>query len=211
MLSDLINYRPESIEFVLDESVKEKFHEVLEIFEGAKNFKEVIKVVNENMVATFPDNEVVERKLDEFEKDNIREEYCLIQENELPQSLQEQLDAYEAAKRMKKDADDNLNAVRLRISELAARVKNGTEEMRLKSTESFCISLYGHYLYFAWIDGKVKLAKAVKIPTWGQGEIWAQEDKNRQAMMELFGIEYPETEKPTEEPEDDESENIEDF
>lgn len=198
MLSDLQDYRPEEIEIVLDESVKEKFGEVLEIFSGAKNFKDVVKIVNDKMNTTYPENEVFNRKLDDYEIRNIREEYCKIQEDELPEAIKAQLDAYDQAKRMKKDADDDLNSVRLRISDLAARVKNGTEEMRLKTNESFCIALNGYYLYFGWIDGKVKLAKAVKIPEWDKQTLWAQEDRNRAAMKDLFGIEFPEVEKPIE-------------
>ena len=35
-------------------------------------------------MATFPDNELVTRFLDEFEKKNIREEYCTLEENVVP-------------------------------------------------------------------------------------------------------------------------------
>jgi predicted HNH restriction endonuclease len=200
MLSDIINYKPEQIEFVLDESVKEKFSEVLVIFDKAKTFKEVLKIVNERMTATFPENEIAQRKLDDFEIKNIREEYCLMQENDLPEALQNQLEEYEEAKRMKKAADDRLDACRQRISELAARVKKGTEDVRLKANTSFCIALYGHYLYFTWLkdESKVVLAKAVKIGEWGEREIWSQEDKNRQAFIDLFNIEFPEVKKPAE-------------
>lgn len=200
MLSDILNYKPEHIDFVLDETVKEKFSDVLEIFTGAKTFKEVLKIVNERMTATFPENEIAQRKLDDFEIQNIREEYCLMQENDLPEALQNQLEEYEEAKRMKKAADDRVDACRQRISELAARVKKGTEDFRLKGNTSFCIALYGHYLYFTFIkeESKMVLAKAVKIGEWGERELWSQEDKNRQAFIDLFEVEFPEVKKPEE-------------
>ena len=118
----------------------------------------------------------------------------------MPEALQNQLEEYEEAKRMKKAADDRVDACRQRISELAARVKKGTEDFRLKGNTSFCIALYGHYLYFTFIkeESKMVLAKAVKIGEWGERELWSQEDKNRQAFIDLFEVEFPEVKKPEE-------------
>lgn len=98
---------------------------------------------------------------------------------------------------MKKEANDNLLAVQKRISELAARVKQGTEEMRLSSTETITFALNGYNLTYTWCDGKFQLAKADVIPDWGRNELWAQEDQNRKAMFDLFGIEFPEVKKPS--------------
>lgn len=204
MLADIMNYLPERVEFVLSEAVKEKFP--LTLFEGATSFKEIEEQVSEHFVALYPDNEVTLRKLDEYEVTNIREEYCKIQEDRLPSALLAQQEAYEEAKRMKKDADDNVLTIQKRISELAARVKQGTDEMRLSSTETITFALNGHNLTYTWCDGKFQLAKAEAIPEWGRNELWAQEHQNRQAMKELFGLDFPEVKKPGSE----ESEN-EDF
>ena len=53
------------------------------------------------------------------------------------------------------------------------------------------------------------LVKAEKIPNWDKRSLWAQEDKNRKAMQELFGIEYPEVERPYDSDEETESEEEE--
>lgn len=194
MLADIVNYRPEEVEFVLTDAAKEKFP--LTLFDDAKSFKEIEEKLNEHFVALFPEHEVTLRKLDEFEVQNIREEYCQIQENRLPEVVLAQQAAYEEAKRMKKDADDNLLTVQNRIGELAARVKQGTDEIRLSSTETVQFALNGYNLTYTWCDGKFQLAKAEVIPEWGRNELWSQEEKNRIAMMELFGIEFPEVKKP---------------
>ena len=194
MLANIVNYRPEEIEFVLTDAAKEKFPQTL--FDDAKSFKEIEEKVNEHFMALFPENEVTLRKLDDFEVLNIREEYCKIQEDSLPEAIIEQQKAYEEAKQLKKEADDNLLTVQKRISELAARVKQGTDEIRLSSTETITFALNGYNLTYTWCDGKFQLAKAEAIPEWGRNELWAQEHKNRQAMKELFGLDFPEVKKP---------------
>ena len=81
MIANLRNYEPETIEFVVPDSIREKFPPVL--FQGSTNVDELIKLVNEHFNATFPESEVTQRLLDEFEISEIREEYCIKQENEV--------------------------------------------------------------------------------------------------------------------------------
>lgn len=206
MLQDIKDYRPDQINFVLTDETKEKFAEVLTLFEGADDVEKVIEKVNEYFNAEFPTNIVARRYMDEFEKMNIREEYNQIVENEQPDAERELDAAIAEAKRIKKDAEDALLAVNKRIKELAARVKEGQEDIKLSNKNTFRIALNGHYLTFTWIDGEVKLAQAEKIPNWDKDKIWAQEDRNRKGMEELFGIKFPEVERPKgdDKPDDDE-------
>lgn len=196
MLQDIKDYRPDQINFVLTDETKEKFAEVLTLFEGADDVEKVIEKVNEYFNAEFPTNVVARRYMDEFEKMNIREEYNQIVENEQPDAERELDAAIAEAKRIKKDAEDALLAVNKRIKELAARVKEGQEDIKLSNKNTFRIALAGHYLTFTWIDDEVKLATSEKIPNWDKDKIWAQEDRNRKGMEELFGIKFPEVERP---------------
>ena len=206
MLQDIKDYRPDTINFVLSDEIKEKFAEVLTIFHGADDVEKVIEKVNEYFNAEFPTNIVARRFMDSFEKMNIREEYNQIVENEQPEAERELDAAIAEAKRIKKDAEDALLSVNKRIKELAARVKDGKEDFKLSSKNTFRIALNGHYLTFSWVDGEMKLAMAEKIPNWDKDKIWAQEDRNRKGMEELFGIKFPEVERPKgdEKPADDE-------
>lgn len=207
MLANIKNYRPESIEFVLSAKVKDMFPNVL--FEGAENPEEIVKIVNEKFNALFPENEVAIRKMDEHEILEVREEYCLKQENDVPKRMQELADAIDTAKRMKKDAEDRYESLLQEIRNLAAMVKDGTKEFQLSSTNTARMALNGHYCFYSWVDGKFQLVKADKIPEWDKRSLWSQEDRNRQAMMELFGFELPEVQKPITEEEDDEEEQDE--
>lgn len=196
MLADLDGHRPEQIEFCLTESQKEMFKDVLTLCNGAKSADEPINLLHTKFNALFPDNETVERKYDDFEIHAIREEYCIKQENEVPKRKEELETVLAQIKTMKKNAEEAYNSSLLEVSDLAARVKNGKTDFRLPSTKTARIALDGHFLFYAWVDDKFQLCKVQKIPDWDRNGLWAQEDTNRQAMKEVFGIEFPEVEKP---------------
>lgn len=210
MYADLKDYQPKTVEYCIEEAVREKFpneldFSTIEIEDGAKceNLADIMKVVSNDFVAVFPENEFVVRKLDEFEKQNILEEYCELEENVVKEHYDHLQETLEKIKVMKKQAEDSYNSVLLEIQKYAAEVKKGTKEMRLKSTETFCIALAGYYLVYTkdTETNKMVLAKAYPIPD--RTEIWAQDEKNREAMMNLFGLEFPEAERPKDENEPD--------
>ena len=211
MLANLVNYRPENIEFVLTEAQREMFKDVLVICKGAKDSKEAIKVLEEKFNCLFPEGEVATRKYDAYEIQEIREEYCLKQENEAPERKKYLEETLERIKAMKKAAEEAYNSILLEIADLAARVKKGTTDFLLPPTVTARVALNGHFCFFAWVDGQMELVKAVPIPEWDKNSLWAQEDWNRKAMMEVFGIEFPEVKKPVtaeEAPENTEGEDL---
>ncbi len=207
MYADLQNYEPKQVEYCIEEAIKEKFPTELDFstIEGAKlkNVGDIMKFVGKEFCATYPDNEYVVRKLDDFEKHNIREEYCHLEENVVKERYDHLQETLEKIKLMKKQAEDSYNSVLMEIQKYAAEVKKGTREARLKSTETFCIALAGYYLVYTkdTESNKMVLAKAFEIPD--RTEIWANEEKNREAMMNLFGLDFPEPEKPQEEDDDE--------
>lgn len=196
MLADLKEYRPAKIDFVLDDKAKETFKDVMVLCKGAKSSKEPLKVFKEKFNCLFPEGELATRQYDAHEIAMIREEYCLKEENDVPKRKQELQETLEAIKAMKKNAEEAYNSILLEIADLAARVKEGTTDFKLSSTETVRIALNGYFLFYSWVDGEMKLVKAQKIPDWDRGGLWSQEDVNREAMKELFGIEFPEVEKP---------------
>lgn len=196
MLADLKEYRPAKIDFVLDDKVKEEFKDVMVLCKGTKSSKEVLKVFREKFNCLFPEGELATRQYDAHEIAMIREEYCLKEENDVPKRKQELQETLEAIKAMKKNAEEAYNSILLEIADLAARVKEGTTDFKLSSTETVRIALNGYFLFYSWVDGEMKLVKTQKIPDWDRGGLLSQEDVNREAMKELFGIEFPEVEKP---------------
>lgn len=130
----------------------------------------------------FPENELAMRYMDNFEKDEIRKKYCELVEAEL-------LSAKEEAKRLKANAEEALNSVSRQIKDYAAKVTEGTKEKKLPPTKTFRIALNGYYLFYSVINGRVLLVKAEKISSYDKSSLWAQEDRNRTAMMELYPLE----------------------
>ena len=196
MLADLKDYRPQKIDFIIDDKSKETFKEVMVLFKGAKSSKEALKVFKEKFNCLFPEGELAIRQYDKHEVSMIREEYCLKEENDLPKRKQELQETLEEIKAMKKAAEEAYNSVLLEIADLAERVKQGTTDFKLSSTETVRIALNGYFLFYSWVDGEMKIVKTQKIPDWDRNTLWSQEDVNREAMKELFGIEFPEVEKP---------------
>ena len=207
MLDVLKNYEPDFIEIKLGDVIKEKYADMLVIFKGANSVEEVIQQLRDNFSAEFPEKEVVRRALDDFEISNIREEYCTIQENELPDAIREQLDAYERAKRIKKEADDNLLKVRKNISDLAARVKEGEEDYHLSNKNTVKLACAGSFFYYSWINEQMELVKVEKIPSWDAKSLWSLEERNRIAFKEVLGIDLPEATKPLDTGDDDDEDN----
>lgn len=196
MLVDLEGYKPERVEFCLTDEQKEMFKDVLVLCDGAKSAEEPIKILRDKFNALFPDNEVVERKYDNFEVQAIREEYCVKQENDVPRRKEELETVLAQIKSMKKNAEEAYSFALLEVADLAARAKNGKTDFRLPSTKTARIALNGHFLYYAWVDGKFQLCKVQKIPDWDRNSLWSQEDVNQQAMKEVFGVDFPEVEIP---------------
>lgn len=208
MIADLKNYSPANIDFVLDDKVREEFKDVLVLCKGAKSSKEPLKVFREKFNCLFPEGELATRQYDSHEIAMIREEYCLKEENDVPKRKQELQETLEAIKAMKKNAEEAYNSILLEIADLAARVKQGTTDYKLSSTETVRVALNGYFLFYSWVDGEMKLVKADKIPEWDKQGIWSQEDVNREAMKEVFGVVFPEVEKPINLDDDSEDDDL---
>jgi len=205
MKADLKNYTPTNVEYIIEEDAKELFPLSLDFsslgenkLNGEKpitNKRDALKFIGNMFTATFPDNELVTRKLDDFEKNNIREEYCTLEENDVPKRKLELEIAIEKAKKMKKDAEEAYASVLMEVAKYAAEVKLGTVDVRLKAKDTFGIALAGYYLVYSWDNTKeiFVLAKAYEIPD--RTELWANEEKNRKAMKELFDLDFPEVEQ----------------
>lgn len=211
MYSNLKGYEPKDVEYILPDYVKELFPAELDFtkIKGAKvkNVTDSINFVGKNFVATFPTGETVMRKLDEFEIKNIREEYCVMQEDEVPKRKMNLEETLEEIKAMKKNAEQAYNSILAEVAKYAAEVKKGTREVHLSSKDTFCIALAGYYAIYTYDKNKklFVLAKAFEVND--HQELWANEEKNRESMLKYFGLEFPESPKPEEEKKDDGKDN----
>ena len=147
------------------------------------------------------------RKLDEFEITNIREEYCVMQENEVPKRKLNLEETLEEIKAMKKKAEQAYDSILAEVAKYAAEVKAGTREVALSSKETFCIALAGYYVIYTYDKNKKVFVLAKAFEVHDHSELWANEEKNREAMLKHFGLEFPETPKPEEKNENEGKDN----
>ena len=213
MKSELLNYKPESVEYVVDDVVAETFPKELDFLsleEGQlmgdkplKTKRDVMKFIGRHFTATFPNDEFAVRKLTDFEIKATREEYCSLTEDLLPVRKAELEEAIEKAKKLKKDAEDALAAVVQDIAAYAARVKLGTKELLLKSKDTFTIALAGYYLVYTWDEQRQVFVLANGYEVTDYSEIFSDDTKNREMLMQIWGMEFPETQhKPKSEDEE---------
>ena len=47
-----------------------------------------------------------------------------------------------------------------------------------------------HYLYYTWANGQFKLADVCLIPEWERRELFNMQDKNAQALFDMFGFDF---------------------
>lgn len=196
MKKEIENYRPSSPQYVIDEAVREEFPTELDFkaipSENLKTKREAMKFIGSKFTATFPEAEYVTRLMDDNEKAAIRDEYCQLVENTLPERKRQLEEALEEAKRMKKEAEERYASALQEVASMAAEVKMGTVEEKLSGSDTFCIALAGYYLTYTWNEQKqvFVLAKAYEVQD--ASDMWASDTNNREQMLELFGVEMPE-------------------
>jgi len=205
MKSELLNYKPESVEYVLDDAVSEMFPKELDFLSldegqlmGEKQMKskrDVLNFIGKHFNAQCPNDEFAVRKMTDVEIDATRAEYCALTEDLLPVRKAELEEAIEKAKKLKRDAEEAVAAVVQDIAAYAAQVKQGTKELLLKQKDTFCFALAGYYLVYTWDETKqvFVLANGYEITDWS--EIFSDDTKNREMLLELFGMEFQETKR----------------
>lgn len=132
------------------------------------------------------------RLLDDYELSTIRANYSELMEDEQPK-LEDKLAEVEAScKAIIKEAHEKLQAVTTQIRDLVYQVKRGEKEIDLPGESTVRMALCGHYLYYAWIDGKFQLCRVDKIPSWDEQSLFANLETNKQAFLDVLGIDMNE-------------------
>ena len=195
MNQNLENYCPQNPQYVLDDIVREEFPLELDFISAVEGEKletkrDVMKFIGRTLTATFPETEYVTRVMDDQEKSAIRAEYCQLVENILPERKRQLEEALEEAKRMKKEAEERYASALQEVATMAAEVKLGTVEQKLKGSETFTIALAGYYLTYTWNEERqvFVLAKGYEIED--TTDVWSSDENNRHQMSELFGMAF---------------------
>lgn len=180
---DLKNYVPEEPVFKLPKDTP--FPRV--IFEGAKSMDDIRKLLSGKFICDSISSGTAVRYLDEYEKRSLRANYSELMEDEQPKYEAELAEMEAKMKELVKEAKDKLQSVVTQIRDLVYQVKRGEKEVDLPS-DTVRIPLNGHYLYYSWVAGKFQLCRIDKIPVWDEQNLFTNLETNRQAFMDVFGI-----------------------
>lgn len=185
---DLKGYAPQSPEFKLPKN--SSFPKA--IFEGAKDMEEIRKHLSGKFIAESMTSVKAVRLLDDYELASLRANYAELMEDEQPK-LEDKLAEVEAScKAIIREAREKLQATVTQIRDLVYQVKRGEKEVDLPGEATVRMALCGHYLYYAWIDGKFRLCRVDRIPSWDYQSLFANLETNKQAFLEVLGIDMGE-------------------
>lgn len=185
---DLKGYAPQSPEFKLPKNIS--FPKA--IFEGAKDMEEIRKHLSGKFIAESMTSVKAVRLLDDYELASLRANYSELMEDEQPK-LEDKLAEVEAScKAIIRDAREKLQATVTQIRDLVYQVKRGEKEVDLPGDATVRMALCGHYLYYAWVDGKFQLCRVDRIPSWDEQSLFANLETNKQAFLDVLGIDMNE-------------------
>ena len=198
MNQSLENYAPQNPQYVLDDVVREEFPLELDFINAVQSEKletkrDVMRFIGRTFTATFPESEYVTRIMDDYEKGVIRGEYCQLVENLLPERKRQLEEALEEAKRMKKEAEERYASALQEVATMAAEVKLGTVEQKLKGSDTFTIAIAGYYLTYTWNEERQVFVLAKGYEVDDTTNIFSSDENNRAQMLSIFGAEFPET------------------
>lgn len=113
---------------------------------------------------------------------NFREEILGVVENELPEAktiLGDKEFELSVAKKQKEIALESVGALRTKIDDLAAEIKEGKTQIEVASNRTYRVPYKGRYYYYVFQDdGDCVLAKVLEVPEHEKTEIFNNTDKN---------------------------------
>lgn len=185
-MKDLSNYIPDSIQFSLPKAA-DKFPK--QLFDGAESIEEIEKHLADKFVALNAGPKVI-RMLDAYEVQTMRNNYAELMEGDKIKHEAELVRIEAEAKQRVKEAKERLQATLTCIDTLVKNVKSGSKEIELPQETTYRIAVGDHYLYYTWANGKFQLADVCLIPEWERRELFNMQDKNAQALFDLFGLDF---------------------
>lgn len=169
-------YRPAVIEFEVVGNLNEIPHDLgsFQTADDAKDFMhQNFTYLTSNLTAV--------RYMDNTEKHRIRQSVCELNEDELPR-LQKALDEAEydlkKAKDAVKAAQEAVNSTINTLRSYGVDIKRGTRPIELDEEFTFKVSYGGKFLYYTFIDNRIKLASISDILEHEKGELYSSSEKN---------------------------------
>ncbi len=175
------DYRPDEIEFVAEsKDVPQSLGQFETVDEAHKFMTDNFLFLTSKFTAL--------RVMDEFEIEELRQQYIEELEENHPAIDKAHYDAVvalEDAKKLEKDAKEYVNASLNKIKSLAREVKEGTTEMNLDQAYTYELVFNGKRYYYTIMDGEIKLAGIREISHHEQDDLISTAERNAQSFMKM--------------------------
>lgn len=132
------------------------------------------------------------RKIDAVEKQLLREQYVDELEENLPVYRNAHHDSVvhlEDAKKKEKESKEMVNASLNKIQQLADEVNDGRTDMDLDSASTWEVVYNGRKFYYTYMDGEIKLAKVIDVPSYEVDDLISTSEKNAEYFAKLMEVE----------------------
>lgn len=185
-MQDIRNYVPEKPRFQI--APKHNQYPAV-LFEGAKNFDEIKKLIAEKFIGINTGAKVF-RLLDNYEITTIRANYSELMENDRIEAEANLLQIQAEAKAMVDGAKSRLQSIETQIDDLVSQVKNNNKEVELLEENSYRLTVSNHHLYYSWVGEEFTLTRVDEVPEWEMRDLFSQQDKNHAALRDMFGFDF---------------------
>lgn len=175
------DYLPEVVEFSVTE--QNEMPHTMGVFES---IEDVNKFLAKNNITGINQAMRVSRRMDNFEKTEMRKRYSNILENILPEQeniLFEKKSELAKAKEAEKQAQENFNAYENQAQTLAKEVKRGLVDIELSDLNTFRIPMKGSYYFYTFVNKEFKLCAIRDIPAHEAGEIFNASQTNESIFV----------------------------
>jgi len=189
-MNDLKDYRPDFIEF----NYREHNTIMPDSFGEFESLEHASKFVGGNVVAVNMKMET-SRKMDAFEKSEMRKRYNNILENMIPEentAVAEAEAKLKEAKENLKRCQENLNASHNQVESLAKQVKRGLIDIDLDNISTFRIPYNGKFYFYTFIDGELRLCHHRDIGETEARDLYTAMNDNSKFLEEVFDKPYDE-------------------
>lgn len=178
----------EQLQFQLPEN--NQFPEV--IFDGLTPLQ-IKDEISEKFIAMQERGVKAVRILIDEEISEIRAEYGLIAEQQMPE-LQAELEIATASFKAKKERlTAELTALNNQFTDLVSVAREGIAVFEPESENTFKIPVAGHYLYYTYTGSKFQLIATKRIPDNERYDLFNTGEKNKETL-EAMGYEIPDFE-----------------
>lgn len=172
----LNDYRPPTIEFTAETK------DVPINLGNFENADEARLFMAKNLLA-IQTKLTASRKIDEVEKQLLREQYVDELEETLPiyrNAYKEAVNRLEDAKKHEKDSKEMVSASLTKIQQLADEVNDGRTDIELDSAFTWEVVVGNRKYYYTFMDNEIKLAKVLDVPSYEMDDLISTSEKNAQ-------------------------------